>query len=41
MEAMLAAERQSAESDFRRGHMVALGSVLDTIHEILGQPNAG
>ena len=34
-----AAERQSAESDFHRGQMLALGSILDTIHEILGQPN--
>ena len=40
-EAMLAAERQSAESDFHRGQMLALSSILDTIHEILGQPNHG
>lgn len=36
MEAMLTAERQSAESDFQRGQMLALGSILDTIEEIRG-----
>ena len=38
-EAMLTAENQSAESDFQAGQVTALGAVLDTIHEILGQPN--
>ena len=41
IEAMLTAERQSAESDFHRGQMLALGAILDTIHEIDGQPNYG
>ena len=34
MEAVLTAERESEESDFQRGQMLALGSILDTIHEI-------
>ena len=33
MEAILTAERQSEESDFQKGQMLALGSILDTIHE--------
>lgn len=41
MEAMLTAERQSAESDFQRGQMLALGSILNTIHELRGQPKHG
>ena len=40
MEAMVAAERQSAESDFQRGQMLALNSILDTIDEIQ-QPDDG